>query len=595
MRRPHYLKANNSEEYPRHCVWVDTETKEKQVDKYLKTHHLNFGYACYRRRSRGHKWSKPQWFRYTDLNEFWTWLTDHIGPKECYTMFAHNWSFDFPVLDGFNWLLDNGWTLRSAVIESPPIILKWCKDGRTIKVIDTLNIWRTSLAILGASIGKPKLPFPGEKASQEEWDTYGQNDVVIIMEAMIKWFDFIREHELGGFAPTLASQAMRAYRHRFMHHKILIDDNEDALSMARAAYHGGRTECFHVGEFDGPLYQLDINSMYPKVMHGSMMPTKLLGVYRRVSHLELGKLLKDFSVIAEVTLDIDKPIFPQYTDGKLLFPIGKFATTLTTPEIQYALDHGYIVNVDRVAVYNQAVIFKEYIDYFYALRLKHRASGDMVDEALDKLFLTNLYGKFGQRGRMYETVDQVEDRTIETWAEVDADTGQTFHYRKFAGQVQYLKEEVEGRDSHPAIAAHVTAFARMMMWEIYNTAGIVNCYYSDTDCVVVNQVGFDALQGMIDPSKLGMLKLEKVIKHATIHGPKDYAFDDLFRLKGVKTNALWLDRNTIEQEQWAGLKGLIARGDLTAPTTRTIIKHLKREYGKGIVLPGGRVVPYRVG
>jgi len=595
VRTPHYLKANNSSEYPRHCVWLDTETHPEAVSPVLNKHVLDFGWACYRRRSRGHKWSKPQWFRFTTLDDFWNWITEHIGPKEAYTLFAHNGSFDLPVLDAFNWLQDNDWQLKNAVIESPPIILKWSKEGRSIKFIDTLNIWRTSLAEIGKTIGMEKLDTDYNWDDIENADLYCQRDVEIIMQACIEWFDFIREHDLGGFAPTLASQAVRAYRHRFMPHKILIDDNEAALAMARAAYHGGRTECFYVGEFDGPFYQLDINSMYPDIMHKEMMPTKLIGLYRRVQHLELGKLLKDYCVVAEVTLDVDVPAFPQYTDGKLLFPVGEFSTVLTTPELQYALDMGYVTSIDRVAIYEQAVIFKDYVDYFYPLRQEYKKAGNDSASYMTKILMNSLYGKFGQRGMVYETIEQVNSKAINTWSEIDADTMEVIRYRQFAGMVQQLTDEPESRDSHPAIAAHVTAYARMEMWNIYQQAGLDNCYYSDTDCVVVNQTGFHKLGNLIDEHTLGMLKLEQTISHASIRGPKDYQFDSTERIKGVRKSALWLAPNTVEQESWAGLKGLMAKGDLSAPTTKTIVKHLKRQYTKGLVTDSGRVVPYKVG
>lgn len=595
MRFPHYLKQNKSSVYPRHCIWFDTETTPEQISPDTIKHNLNFGWACYRRRSRGDKWSKPHWYRFTTINQFWHWVTETIDTKESFTLFAHNGSFDLPVLDAFNWLQDDGWNLTNAVIDSPPIILKWRKDGKTIRFIDTLNIWRMPLAAIGKSIGLDKLPFPDDNATPEYWDTYGKRDTEIIMLAIIKWFDFIKQHDLGGFAPTLASQAVRAYRHRFMNNKILIDDNETALNMARDAYHGGRTECFHIGEVTGPLYQLDVNSMYPDVMKKELMPTCLIGVFKRVKHLELYKLMKDCSVIAQVTLSVDTPVFPQFKNGKLIFPVGDFETTLTTPELIYALDNGYVTNINQVAIYKQAIIFSEFVTYLYDLRQRAKNNNETTTAQMAKILMNSLYGKFGQQGRVYETIDNNDSKEIKTWTEIDADTNEVIHHRQFAGMVQQLTTEPESRDSHPAIAAHVTAYARMNLWNIYQTAGLDNCYYSDTDCVVVNQSGYDNLQPLIDPNLLGFLKLEQIIQRASIRGPKDYTFDDVQKVKGVKRTAEWLDTNTVRQEQWAGLRGLLAKGDLTAPTTKTITKRLKRIYTKGDVMKSGRVKPYRLG
>lgn len=592
MRRPHYLKLNNSSEYPRHCIWFDTETYPVQIAPDTIKHVLKFGWACYRRRARGHKWSKPEWYRFTTLDQFWLWVTEHVDKKECVTMFAHNGSFDLPVLDAFNYLQDEEWKLKAAVIESPPIILKWHKEGRSIKFIDTLNIWRMSLAAIGKSIGLPKLEMPDGWEDEKLGDEYCQRDVEIIMNATIQWFDFIREHDLGGFAPTLASQAVRAYRHRFMKHKILIDDNDDALSMAREAYHGGRTECFYIGETTTPLYQLDVNSMYPDIMARCLMPTILIGVYRRVKHLELHKLLKTHACIAEVTIKTNEPVYSQYTGGKLIFPVGTFDVVLSTPELLYALEHGHVVSIDKVAIYQQEIIFKEYVDYLYKIRQQYKSEGNDSSSNMAKIMMNSLYGKFGQRGRVYETIEQNDSKAISTWTEIDADTKQVIKYRQFAGMVQELIEEPESRDSHPAIAAHVTAYARIQMWNIYKQAGVCNCYYSDTDCVVVNKKGYDNLNNLINETQLGMLKLEQTIAYAHIRGAKDYTFDHTVRIKGVRKGAQWLDINVVQQEQWAGLRGLMAKGDLTAPTTKTIVKHLKREYTKGTVTNNGRVEPF---
>lgn len=592
MRTPHYLRSNESQEYPRHCIWVDTETTPIQVTPDLIKHKLEFGWACYRRRSRGHSWSKPRWFKFTNNETFWGWVTSIINVKESYTLFAHNGSFDLPVLDAFGWFQADGWKLTNAVIESPPIILKWRKDGKSIRFIDTLNIWQQSLADIGKSVGIEKLDMPDGWDDVNLGDEYCKRDVEIIMVAVISWFDFIRKHDLGGFAPTLASQAMRAYRHRFMQAKILIDDNEEALRLARAAYHGGRTECFYIGKLSETLYQLDINSQYPSVMKKEYMPTKLIGLYRRLSEKELLGILKSHCVISDVLLRTNEPVFPVYDDGKLIFPIGEFRTELSTPEIKYALENNLVLEIGLTAIYERAILFEEYVDFFYTLRQRYKEQKAKLGDTLSKILLNSLYGKFGQMGRVFETIAQTNDTDICTWVELDVDTMETHNFRQFAGMVQEQKGEAEGRDSHPAIAAHVTAHARMMMWEIYKTADLENCYYTDTDCVVVNKIGRDRLESFLDDKELGKLKLEHEITSGVIHGPKDYIFNNDCKIKGVKKSALWLSERTVEQESWAGLKGLIAKGDLTAPTTLTMQKTLKRQYTKGIVLVSGRTKPF---
>ena len=84
-------------------------------------------------------------------------------------MFAHNWAFDAPVLNTFNVLFKDGWQLKNAVVDSPPIIIKYRKDKCTLKLLDTLNIFRMPLAELGDKTGYAKLKMPSNKASKKVW------------------------------------------------------------------------------------------------------------------------------------------------------------------------------------------------------------------------------------------------------------------------------------------------------------------------------------------------------------------------------------------------------------------------------------------
>lgn len=594
MREAHYIKRNNSKEYPRHCLFVDTETLEEIVSKTVKRHHLNFGWCCYRRRGRNHQWGKEEWHHFKTIKQFWKIVDKLSTPKTCLTMFAHNWAFDAPVLDTFNYLFKHGWELKSAVIDSPPIIIKYRKDDRSIKLIDTLNFYRMPLAKVGKHIGTPKLKFPAKNASKKVWDTYCKQDVIVIMKAMLAWFDYIRAHQLGGFGPTLASQAMRGYRHRFMDHDILIDDDDLALSLARDAYHGGRTECFRIGNFKGPFYYLDVNSMYPFVMRNNDYPSQLVAVYEDVSKKELREWLKEFCVVASVIIKTEQPVYSIIKDERLIFPVGTFETTLTTRELLYAQKHKHIFKIKQVVIYKKARIFKKYVDYFYRLKQAASKSGDVITATLTKLFLNCLYGKFGQRGRFYEYVENTDTLDMGSWSQVDYKTRDIVHFRKFGGMVQSMVEEGESRDSHPAIAAHVTADSRLLLWDLYQQAGTDNLYYSDTDSIIVNKKGYAKLKHLIHPDKLGMLKLEKTIQHACIYGPKDYQFDDDIVVKGVKKKAKWLDENTVRQEQWLGLKGLLASGDMSAPVTKLVTKKLSRLYTKGQVNRQGVVSPFRL-
>src|SRR5690606_15107082 len=157
-----------------------------------------------------------------------------------------------------------------------------------------------------------------------------------------------------------------------------------------------------------------------------------------------------------------------------------FRTTISTPEIAYALDHGHIVEVHEVAVYQMLPIFREFVTNFYAKRETAKKQGDRVSDLLYKLLLNSLYGKFGQLKREWCEVGTCDRSIVETEEIFDVSSGTPvkMRFRKFGGKI-FMEEHVEdvAYNSSIAIAAHVTAYARMLLWKYIQIAGIENHYY----------------------------------------------------------------------------------------------------------------------
>ena len=594
MRRPHVLRRNKNCEMPHEAIWVDTETSPEIQPDGSERHVLDFGYAAYSRTRNTDEWIEPQWLRFTTIEQFWEWALSRLHGKSKLNIFAHNWAFDAPVLDTFNVLPDEGYKLTGSVIQSPPVILKWRKKPHTISMIDTLNIWRMPLKKLGQSIGLPKLEMPPRGAPIEDWNAYGKRDTEIIMEACFRWWQFLKDNDLGGFAATLAAQSIRTYRHKFMSHQILIDDNEKALTLARESLHGGRTECFYIGKVKHKVYKLDINSEYPSVMQKEMMPRKLVGHYKNIAIDDIKSWLKFYCITAKCVIETSEAVFPVVQDKKLIFPVGTFEAVLSTPEIRYALKHKLIKKVTECNIYEKAVLFKKYINYFYQYRRECIEAGNEVDAANAKMLLTNLYGKFAQKGTIYKKEYDTAETDIKVWTELDAETGEIYNYRQYAKIVEVLERETESRDSHPAIAAHITAHARMLLWGLMQRCGQGNYVYCDTDSLWTNKAGYERLEAHCHDTELGKLKLEGVHDDVTIYGAKDYIVDGSARIKGIRATAEKIDEHTFKQVKFTTLIGLLRKGDLSAPLVSQVTKHLQRQYTKGIVDNKGDVKPIRL-
>lgn len=594
MRRAHILKKVKSQAIPTDAIWVDTETDAIKLSCNKELHVLREGMSCYRRQYARGIWCAPRWCEFTKLEQFWNDVESRLHGKIKLYIFAHNWSFDAPVLDLFNELPKRGWKLQFAVIESPPVIMRWKRDKYTIEIVDTLNIWRLPLKKLGDSISLPKLEMPSLDAPKEDWKTYNRRDVEIIMEACLEWFKFLRDYDLGGFAPTIAAQAFKTFRYRFMHDQLLIDAHETALPLARAGVFGGRTECMEIGKIKGDVYKLDINSMYPFIMKTCLIPTQLAFHGGKVSLKKLTQHLSKYNVTARVVLNTDENCYPLIHEKRLIFPLGEFETVLNTPELIYAIQNGHILSVSEFNLYFRARMFTDYIDFFYKLRLDAKLNDNDVLADQCKLFLNSLWGKFTQRGRYYEKIGVDDDFQVRQWDEIDAQTRENSSYRCFAGIVEKLCTGDESRYSSPAIGAHVTSNARMMLYKAMLQCGQENIYYCDTDSLWVNKTGYDNMTDSLSEKELGKFKLEGVSDNVVINGLKDYQFDDEVRIKGVKKTATKLADNKYEQVQFSSLKANIRNGDMSFPVISKVTKVLTRRYTKGVVLETGRVSPFSI-
>jgi hypothetical protein len=589
------MRSVTSSAYPSEVVVFDTETTEKLRPDGLKEHVLEFGWAVSTRWREGSGWQENKWFRFDNALAFLTYLEDLARPKQRLYVYCHNANFDWQVVRLTTLLPSLGWKCTQALFEDPPNQFKFTKDRKTLVFSDTTNYWKQSVKKIGERIGIAKLSLPESWSNTAIGDAYCRRDCEIVLSALQTWIAWLRSNDLGGLALSLAGQAWSAYKHRFMDHPIYIDDNVAALELARDSYVGGRVEARVVGRELSDITVLDINSMYPHVMRRESYPTRLHGIYKRVSLSELERWSQKYAVVCHVRLGTEIPAYPVRQPHGLTFPVGNFDAYLTTAELRYALSHEHVTHCYAAAIYDKAPIFSRFIDEMYAIRLGYRQIGDETGSHNTKILMNSLYGKFGQRSGHEEIIGEDPLHQLKVITELDLVTGKRYRVRYIAGLILSRSLDSESRESHPAIASHVAGYARALLWRYVEQAGPSNVFYMDTDSLHVNATGLSALAGAIDASQLGALKKEKHISRATYFGPKDYVLDGVRTLKGVRPNAEVIGIGQFRQEQWLSLKGSAMLGHVGGPLVRTVEKTYRRVYRKGSVDDTGLVSPFRLG
>jgi hypothetical protein len=305
-------------------------------------------------------------------------------------VFAHNAEFDLNVLYDNIYVMDNEAIFNGKFI---------CATNGNCMFADSLNIFPTSVKVLGDLSGKPKLEL-----SKEFWNssdvtendiTYCIRDCEIVFDALSKIFEMV-----GSIKITLAGLSMELFRRKYL--KFNIDYDEEKCNYFFNSYYGGRTEAFYIGKCEAFVY--DVNSMYPDAMKKARFPNPKYFKHKKNIPVEqfIEQIINNekFEGLVYCSLHHKDNFFgflPYRGNGKLLFPIGDFSAWYNFPEIRFALLHGVIEIKEVFEVIYSTYIespFIDYVDELYRLRF---AGANEFEAYLYKLFSNALYGKFAQK------------------------------------------------------------------------------------------------------------------------------------------------------------------------------------------------------
>ena len=592
MRPPHFIKPTVRIDRPTAVIFCDTETfQDKRPDGSVR-HSLRLGVGEYCRTRGGEVLRHQETFSFDQTCDFWDWVEKKVKSRRKVTLVTHNLTFDLSILDAYTALGETGFELQGFYTKGQVGIFRWHKERMNLMALDNGNFFQGKLEKWGKVVGMPKIEVEWAEATEAElWDRC-RRDVEIMVHLWRLWYAFLDENDCGDFKPTVASTAFGTWRHRFMPRNVWVHSDERVLSLERDAYKGGRVECFRVGELtDGPYFALDINSMYGYVMARGEYPAGFIGWKETGSVALLQKRLQRYSVVARLIVAVNEPWYPVDLDGFTCYPLGEFETTLTTAELILALRRGWVKSVGPMAWYLKRRLFTSYAEYFYNLRLRYTEAGQDGFSRIAKLLVNGLYGKFGQKGFHQKVIGTCDPSLCEVRKVYSEE--RKAHYRMIflGGQVFEQWEEGEGYHSFPAIAAHVTANSRLYLTRLMRRVPAGHVFYCDTDSLMVDQEGLEALGPFLHPTNLGALKVEAQGETLLIHAPKEYVLGDKIKHKGIRLEAQEVEPGVYAQDQWPGFNGLLQSGSMVDYVVKPILKHSRRVIHSGVVLPSGWVAP----
>lgn len=290
-------------------------------------------------------------------------------------------------------------------------------------------------------------------------------------------------------------------------HKFDVLSAEQDIRIREKYYYGGRVECFEKGIItpkDADFLQCyDINQSYPTSMRNYKHP--------------IGEPIFDRKEITQNTYFVtvygySYGCFPKRSnDGELSFPVAKDVFSVTIHEYKSALEIGMFEPYDVIECidFEKTSTFDEFVDKFHGLRKQAQLNSDKLHSDLYKLVCNTPYGKLAQSSdNYYDYVIRTDGIVPDGWEPCYV-MGDIILSRKKSEDVTRY---------NVATGASITGCSRSFL--IRALASCKRPLYCDTDSIICEGMSEDTL---IDPTKLGAWKLEKIADRAAIAGKKLYA------------------------------------------------------------------------
>ena len=427
---------------------------------------------------------------------------------ECF--YFHNLGYDFRFL--YDYLIKN---FEIDIMPYGAGILKisvYKKGKKLFELRDSFALLKTSLKKANKSfnkhyfksdIGDGILNFDKTNSKHIE---YLKLDCLSLFESLTNMAEL---YNFKKMFLSLAGASMGAWKETYLIKNLQLPKRFDHFF--RLGYYGARTEAYiqYVKSTAQKKYRgYDFNSLYPKVMRDNEFPIGPL--FKTPKDYDLYDLLEHdffYAKIKNITIpDMHIPPLPVRYNNSLLFPTGYIPCgTYNSVDIRLLLETGGTCELDYGYFWdNSDYIFKDYVDFYYDLKLKSKKAGDKGNYQRAKDMLTNLYGKFAQKDihENFMTIESAKER------HEMVEKGYMIKPTKYSKEFNLYSKTVANVRKYTTthISSFVTSYGREKLYQMYQEiekAG-KDTVYGDTDSGYTDYHGFKN----IDPYELGALDCE---------------------------------------------------------------------------------------
>lgn len=589
-RRWHNVKANETTKLPRRYIFLDTEARTERVPGgHEQTWRL--GAASFVVAEKGRKRQRTL-REYLEPKALWRDVESFIKKGARTVLWAHNLGYDVRIAKAFEILPRSGWKLTAHNISKSGSWMEWQKNGATLVMADSIAVFNTTIAKVGEYFGIGKLAVNPSSDDDTQWMRRCVRDVEILETAMMAYLGWLESDDMGNWQITGSGQSWASYRHKFLTHKLVVHDDEAALAAERRAMWSGRCEAYWHGEIRSQVvHEWDFTQAYAQIARANPVPVRLIGPmpdgydWRRIVDSEQSALL------AKCTVTTSVPVVPCQRDGRILWPVGTFTTTLWDVEIRAALDAGAEITVEQGWLYRLKPALKEWAEWVISQLDAPEDICPTWRKQILKHWSRALIGRFAMTYNEWEEFAEAPDLKVQRARLYDLDTKEEYEIMQIGHEVWADNGRVESPNSMPMVTGYIQAIARVQLWNVMQELPEGTLLYVDTDSLLCTAQYSPNVERAARKLGYQNLRLKRSWQGFTIRGPRQIITGEQVRVSGVPTMAQRRGGTLFAGEIWTSLPGSLRGGNTSGVRIRdrtwniTGVDNRRRSSGLGWTRP----------
>lgn len=592
-RVAHYVRPNETTRIPRRHIFLDVEAVENRAGIHAEQT-WRLAVANFWTREKGRR-THNETVEFDTADSLWKAVGDFTRRRTRTVLWTHNLGYDIRVSSAFTHLPTQGWRLVAYNLSNRGTWATWRRGDASLCFVDSASVFPVALKQIGEYFGLSKPDLPAWEDSREAWLTRCHADVEILSTAVRAYLDWLDSADLGNWQYTGAGQSYAAYRHRFLCDRLLVHDDPEALAAERRAMWTGRCEAYwHGNAKHATVHEWDLHLAYARIAKDCDLPSRLIrylphgsGFLPYVSHPKL-------ALLTEVTVDTAVPCVPTQVDGRIIWPTGRFTTTLWSPEIDLLLRSGAAVTFHRGWLYRKSPVLRDWATWI----IDQLGADDSETPAWRKVILKHwsraLIGRFAMTYAAWEPFGTMPAPALKKTLLFHQGTDEPQEMMQ-VGRDTFVKAGTEEwGQSMPSITGYVMSVCRVRLWNIMLACPANAVLYSDTDSIIVTDTHHDAVKRIADSDTGHGLRLKRSWEGISVYGPRQIVTGNNVRISGLPKRASQLGDDQFTGTVWESVETAVQHGrfDTVRITPRKWrMKGIDKRRDPG---PGGWTLPRTV-